>query len=201
MIVLVDCDGVLSDFHTAVLDLAFQVAGIDKTLEDWTEWDTRTALGWPEADEWITRRVLENEFCYRMNAYPGALSFLRRLEGMVGKENVLICTSPWNAEWMSQRAAWLEDVAEVPVKRQIQCSRKDLVAGLLIDDSSKHLRERDSGFCIARPWNRDYFGHRGGYEECLANVRNSMPRVGPARGQTPEPNNAELDWQQQGGRQ
>ena len=166
--VLVDCDGVLADFHTAVLDLAFSRAGICKSVEEWLVWDTKTALGWDRADEEITKAVIENEFCYRMKAYPGALLFLRTLERICGEENVLICTSPWNAEWMSQRAAWLEDVARVPIKRQIQCSRKDLVEGWLVDDSSKHLQERGGhGFCIAQPWNQDYRGMRGGYRECL----------------------------------
>jgi 5'(3')-deoxyribonucleotidase len=172
--ILVDCDGVLSDFSGACLDLAAEKFNVYAVEADITQWDIAKAIGCPGLYPEVSRRVIENEFCYRLRPHVGGLDFLRELETLVGKENVLVCTSPWNAEWMSQRAAWLEDVARVPLARQIQCSRKDLVSGYLVDDRASTISERGSGFCIARPWNVDVRGARGDYRACLATVRSFL---------------------------
>ncbi len=189
--ILVDCDGVLSDMTGAVLTLARR-QGIYATPEDVTSWDYGEAIGWKDWRCFVDKAVAEDEFCYWMQAYDGAFPFLRRLEGMCGVENVLICTSPWTGKegpaWVEQRLCWLRDVMHVGPKRIITCSRKELVTGFLIDDSPDHLAERrygdnhwcpwagSEGFCVARPYNTEYTGQRGSYNDCLKQLFTSFYR-------------------------
>lgn len=154
--ILVDCDGVISNMTRSVLQLAHERSeALDTTEEDVTNWDYAVSLGWEGVTAAIEQAIREREFVYRMHPYPGAFMALRRLELVYGKENVLVCTSPWNAEWASQRYAWLQDFAGIERKRVIMCSRKELIAGFLIDDHVENLKGRPfhDAFLVARPHN------------------------------------------------
>lgn len=173
--ILIDCDGVLSHFTRACFALAERV-GVHATDEDVAEWDTAKCIGYPGLNDAITRAILRDELVYRMPEYPGAIAWLRSLEAEHGADNVFVCTSPWNAEWLSQRAAWLEKRG-VPLQRQIQCSAKHLVPGLLVDDRpGVHLTRTDGAtFCLARPWNKGDGAPRGDYADASAWLRMRRP--------------------------
>ncbi len=171
--VLVDVDGVLADFTGGCLGLAREAGILGKTEADITRWDTGACLGWPGLNDAVTRAVAHRDFCYRLREYEGAIAWLRQLEREHGEENVLACTSPWNAEWTSQRAAWLERRG-VPLQRQIQCSAKHLVSGYLVDDRAGVHVKRAPGatFCLTRPWNASADEPaRGGYEDAAMWLR------------------------------
>lgn len=153
--ILVDCDGVLSDMTRSVLQLAHERSeALDKGPEDVTDWDYH-CLGWPGYRAAIDEAIIRREFVYRMHPYPGAFDSLRRLEAYHGKENVMVCTAPWCGEWAAQRYAWLKDFAGVSKERVVMTCRKDLVAGLLIDDHTENLKGRSfhDAFLVARPYN------------------------------------------------
>lgn len=168
--ILVDCDGVIADMTQSVLQLAREVNIFDKGPEDITDWDYRVSLGWPGVNEAITRAVLHREFVYRMHPYSGAFMALRRLEATFGKENVLVCTSPWCAEWAAQRYAWLADFAGVDEGRVIMCRQKHRIPGFLIDDSAKNLEGRPfhDAWLVARPHNVGAPFTRGTLGEAVA---------------------------------
>lgn len=172
--VLLDCDGVLADFTGGCLALARAQAGIlDKTEADITRWDTGGCLGWPGLDDAVSHAINHRDFCYRLAEYEGAIAWLRQLEREHGADSVFVCTSPWNAEWTSQRAAWLEKRG-VPLRRQIQCSAKHLVSGYLVDDRPGVHAKRPQGstFCLDRPWNAAAPEPlRGGYADAAAWLR------------------------------
>jgi hypothetical protein len=165
--ILVDCDQVLSDFVQACLDLAAEKYNVFATKEDCTKDPPWDAIGCPYLPANINEAIAKGEFVYRMKPLAGGIEFLRDLETQFGERNVYICTAPWNGEWASQRLDWLRDIAKVPMKRVITTSCKYLVQGILIDDSVKHLVNRDFGYCIAQPYNTEFKGPRGNYRECL----------------------------------
>jgi hypothetical protein len=167
--ILVDCDGVLSDFMEVCLRIARETFGREHTEAEITQWDTEKALNLPGLFAEIERQI-NHGLCRNMQPLDGAREFLDALESRFGKENVLVLTTPWNKVWLPQRAAWLEDFG-VPEKRQIQTQApKRYVQGFLIDDGPHNLGQRPIGqeYCIARPWNADVKCPRGSYSECLA---------------------------------
>lgn len=168
--ILVDCDGVISDLSRSVLALAHERGiALDKTEEDIVYWEYPRSLEWREANVVITEAIKNRELVYRMHPYPGAFAALRRLEALHGKENVLVCTSPWNAEWAAQRYAWLADFAGVDKKRVIMCSAKHWIPGFLIDDHVDNFRHRpfSDSFLVARPHNVGSLITRGTLDEAV----------------------------------
>lgn len=156
--ILVDCDGVISNLSRSVLRLAHERSiALDKGEDDITTWEYTTCLGWDYVNAAITNAIRDRDFVYRMHPYPGAFAALRRLEAKFGADNVLVCTSPWNAEWAAQRYAWLADFAGVPSKRVIMCSAKHWVPGFLIDDHVNNFdgRHWTDSFLVARPANEE----------------------------------------------
>jgi 5'(3')-deoxyribonucleotidase len=155
--ILVDCDGVLSNLIHSVVQLAHEKAGIYVREEDVTDYDYGRGIGWPSWGFAVEEATKKREFVYRMRPYSGATVFLRELERKAGKDNVFVCTKPWDGlpEWLAQRSAWLRDVMGVPTRRQIHVSNKSLVGGLLVDDDPRNLEGRDfhDAFLISRPWN------------------------------------------------
>lgn len=182
IVLTVDCDEVLSQFGNEVLRVAAARYNVFKTVDDLTHELYEVALGCPHLPRDISEEVLNAEFTYRMKPITAGIEFLRTLESLYGKENVYVCTSPWGGgdsrekatgEWASQRYAWLRDYANVPRKRVIMASNKDLVApdGILIDDSVRHLKNRKYGFCIATAANASYKGPRGNYQDALNYIK------------------------------
>lgn len=174
-IVLVDCDGVLSNLIHSVIQLAHEKAGIFVREEDVTDYDYGRGIGWPSWGHAVEEATKRREFVYRMRPYSGVTVLLRGLEAAVGAENVYVCTKPWEGlpEWMAQRSAWLRDVVGVPTRRQIFTSNKQLVDGFLIDDDPRNLTGRGfhEGFLIARPWNTQGLIHqRGTFAEAVARL-------------------------------
>lgn len=179
--ILVDCDGVLSDFVGGALQLARDLHGIERTHADWTEWTPTEDFGWPTWKEDVDNAILHRNFVLGLKPLRHAVEFLHLLEDLVGRENVLVCTAPWGgragSRWLAQRHDWLRIHMQVPTERQIHCDRKDLVEGWLIDDSPKHLRARRykvgaPGFMIDQPWNRgaDVGSAHGSHADCLRYV-------------------------------
>jgi 5'(3')-deoxyribonucleotidase len=159
--ILIDCDEVLADFVGTCLQLARDKAGIHAAEDQITGWNIGEAIGWQGLDAAITHAITYNDLTARIKEIPSAVAWLRDVEDTFGKDRVYICTSPWNAEWAGQRAAWLA-ARGVPIGRQIQMSAKYLLPGLLIDDALHHIegdarrpaRPDGSGFLLAKPWNK-----------------------------------------------
>jgi hypothetical protein len=168
--ILVDCDGVIANMTHSVLQLARDKANVfDKGEEDITAWDYGASLGWPGVNHAIDEAVLHHEFVYRMVPFAGAFAALRRLEARFGKDNVLVCTSPWCGEWAAQRYAWLKDFADVDHGRVIMCKQKHRIPGFLIDDCVDNFRYRNfnDSFLIARPHNAGSLLTRGTLDEAV----------------------------------
>ncbi len=183
--VLVDCDGVLADFVGLCLDYAARQYGLTYQRAAIDQWDCLAAMGL-EPSEWgrFSASVGPLELCRRMATLPGAAAFLVALEAEYGPDNVKIATTPMNAQWLTQRAEWLEEHFAIPVARQIHIHDKDdltrhyIAPGprgwdILIDDKVENCAAfQDAGglaFCIAAPYNTHCPEEiaRGNHAECL----------------------------------
>jgi len=167
--ILVDCDGILSNFTQACLDLAAEKFNVFALPEDCNKDPLWDAIGCPYLPPAIDDAIRDREFVYRMKPLPGALDFLRTLENTYGKDNIEICTAPWNSQWAEQRYDWLNDIAKIPAQRVHMTKRKYRIPGILVDDTLKHLKPRkdNQAFCIAHPYNTEWTGPRGNYQDCL----------------------------------
>jgi 5'(3')-deoxyribonucleotidase len=175
---LVDCDGVLSAFTEACLDLAARQFNVFAQREDVTSNDVGASIGCPALEHLISEETLHREFCYRMKPIVQGVLFFKTLEETYGKDRVFVCTKIWrgdsrekaSGEWASQRLAWLRDHLGVNKGRVFMCDNKHMVDGILIDDSVKNFEKRKpgTGFCIAHPYNSGHSGPRGDYQDCLA---------------------------------
>jgi 5'(3')-deoxyribonucleotidase len=179
--VLVDCDGVLSDFVGTFLDYVQRMHGTTHTREQINQWDCFAAVGLDVA-EWkrFAANVGPLELCRRMSVMPGAVGFVAALERLFGADNVKIATTPMCSAWLSQRAEWLEEHG-VPVKRQMHLEEKEALAGaydLLIDDRTENCMKfaaaGGQAFLIAAPYNADAPAHprvlRVTHAEALAHL-------------------------------
>ena len=134
--VLLDCDGVLSDFIGPVLDLVWEATGRTYTREDVKVFDFAASLGL-EPEE---NAVVKDEISHRRGWWselpimPGAQEGVARLQQIA---DVYIVTSPWNncRTWLYERETWLRKHFGIPHSRVLACSAKHIVAGdVLVDD-------------------------------------------------------------------
>ena len=140
--VLLDCDGVLADFVSAMLRVVFEVTGKTFEPEDVTEFNFARALGLSETDadnvNWIIGD--RRKFCARLVAYPGAREGVRRLRVVA---DIHVVTSPWNGNetWTSEREWWLDHYFNIHHRDITHTSAKHLIVGdWLIDDKTETCR-------------------------------------------------------------
>ena len=136
--VLLDCDGVLSEFMASALRLINQLLGTRHRLDDVTEFDFSRALGFDrETAARVKREIGRFErFAEILDVCPGSIDGVRRLQEIA---DVYIVTSPWNSNptWCHDREAWLERHFGIPHARVIHASAKQLIAGdVLVDDKT-----------------------------------------------------------------
>jgi hypothetical protein len=172
VIVLFDCDGVVSDFTSAWLRLARDMFGISATEEDVTQYCIEDALGVSlDQAAAIYEHVLVPGFAYdQIDKYPDA-NALHDLLANPGLDCYFV-TSPMRSyetrrrsTWTHDREHWLYNEFGVPGKRVIHASQKHIVYGnVLVEDSPDNLQrwlnqwlgDDVFGWLIDRPWNRTW---------------------------------------------
>lgn len=168
--ILIDCDGVLSDFTgKAVSWLNFQIersgylAGIGRmsrlTPEMVTSYDIFKALGKEEWKQKFWQEVSSrSSWCYEMAAYPHA----KETVGLLRSRGRLVCvTGPVSGRyWAGERIEWLRDRLGFDRKDIIVAADKSIVHGdVLIEDSMDNLRKWTQhslgrhGIIWTMPWN------------------------------------------------
>lgn len=122
--VLIDCDGVLSNFREQL----FHHAKIEPF--EITEWGF---IGKDERMSWDVahKAVCRAGFCLNMQPYDGAREFVNHFE------DSYIVTSPWykSPYWVDERYTWLRRHIKFPTNRVVVTGAKYLCKGdYLIDD-------------------------------------------------------------------
>lgn len=162
--ILLDCDGILSDFVTPALELVFNHTGDRHTVDEITQWDVFKAIGKKEHEHILDHAVCNGGFCASLPVMPGSQEAVEELRKL---GDVYIVTSPYDAPaWVYERTKWLGKHFGFTKKQVINASPKFMVMGdVLVDDSGSNLidwsakmkSKKIHGLPILwdRPWNAD----------------------------------------------
>lgn len=137
--VLLDCDGVLADFHSSCLAVINDLLGTSHSLADIVEWNIFDSLRISRDDRARIYDVMHrDEWCGDIAVYPGAregVALLRRYF------DVYVVTSPMKGPtWCSEREKWLGRNFGLPRSRVVHTSSKEICVGVaLIDDKDDNL--------------------------------------------------------------
>ena len=163
-VILLDCDEVLSDFVSSVLQEVFVLTG--------TMRDRNTILGWNIAEqlnlsEWEDRclkeQIKSEGFCAGLKLVPGAVEGVRSLREWA---DVRVITSPYPSPfWEFERREWLHEAFGFHRENEIiQTGGKTIVHGdVLVDDKYETIRDWSARWPMSdailwlAPWN----DHRG----------------------------------------
>lgn len=136
--ILLDSDGILSNFVGGLLAKINADFSIDLKHDDCSQWDIGRAYGlcWP----YLTTIIETPGFCAGLQPYPGAVEAVRELDL---RHDVYCVTSPFSGpHWMAERSAWLKQHFGFDKSHVIHCYTKRLVFGdLLLDDKPETVRE------------------------------------------------------------
>lgn len=145
--VLLDCDGVISDFVSGYLDVVFRVTGKEFKPEHVTSWDIADALRLSKDERRLVTDALNEteQFAWRLNVLPHAIA------------DVHIVTSPWNSHptWCHDRVMWLRQLG-IRSDHITQTSAKHICSGdIIVDDKVTTLMEWSKEFPlgVAVKWN------------------------------------------------
>lgn len=149
--VLLDCDGILSDFVGGWLKLLNESFGRSWTHEDITGWDVCSSLGIVDPEERArAKRLIADtpDFAATHDVLPGALEGVAALEKIA---EVYIVTSPWNSHrtWTSDRERWLKKHFGIHHDRIVHTGAKHLVYGdVLVDDRTETCAKWRAAFPV-----------------------------------------------------
>jgi 5'(3')-deoxyribonucleotidase len=169
--VLLDCDGVLSDFITATLDALFTASGQQHQHDDVRHWEVFDSLP-PEAQVYkseVYEYLKKEGGCFGIPLYAGSQDGVARLQAIA---DVIIVTSPFKGSktWTHEREEWLEKYFSIAHENVIHAKRKEFVRGdFLIDDKPKNLQSWREAQPEGRPiyWkNPQFAGDLPGYVLC-----------------------------------
>lgn len=137
--VLVDVDGVLSDFFAGAKPILHEYTGVSYDFETLKTWDIFENLP-KEIEDACFARFAESGFCGGLEVLPGAQEGLAKVQALA---NVYIVTSPMHTRhWVYERTNWLEKHFNIPRKKIIQAPCKYVVDGdILVDDRAENIRE------------------------------------------------------------
>jgi 5'(3')-deoxyribonucleotidase len=158
--VLLDCDGVLSDFVGGYLRALNAMHGTNHRAEDVKTHDIGITLG-------LTRQMTDG-LHWTIRHQPGFVKSLAPLPGAVSgvaalrrSADVHVVTAPWfdAATWDSERRQWLWDHFRIPGERVTSTHAKYICAGdVLVDDKVEHLKswhdEHPRGLAVL--WEQPY---------------------------------------------
>lgn len=139
--ILLDVDGVLADFVSALLVVVADITGRRYTVEDITAYDFVAALKLSKDEASRVKRTLGNTpgFARKLKPYPGSIEGVAALQKVA---EVYIVTSPWNSNptWTHDREWWLKKYFNLPHSHVIHTSAKHVCAGsMLVDDKTGTL--------------------------------------------------------------
>ncbi|RPH64974.1 MAG: hypothetical protein EHM89_00095 [Acidobacteria bacterium] len=134
--VLLDCDGILSDFISAYLRIVNRVTGLRFVPEQVTEFDINKSIGLSASDASLVKRAVGESpaLATALAVYPGSRDGVAALQRIA---DVYVVTSPWNSNptWTHDREWWLQKHFDIPAKRVIHTAAKHVCRGdVLIDD-------------------------------------------------------------------
>lgn len=139
--IILDSDGVLSDFVAGVLPLVEEVTGKRFTHADVTMFNFVEALGLTTTEGAAVKKLIGSRrgFAASLPPYPNARQGVRRLREL---GDVICVTTPWdtNPWWRAERDSWLALHFGIEVVKHAD-DKSDYDADLFVDDRSTHVRD------------------------------------------------------------
>lgn len=174
MRILLDCDGILADFHKMYLPIVNQFTGISLKEEDITSFDVLKHIGKEKYDQIIRNYIQSNQCCLKIPVIEGAKEAVKELQKL---GEVVIVTSPMStATWCFERTQWLRDHFDISKSKIVFAKNKHYVTGnIFVDDCTDNCekwRKHNDGyppFLWDRPWNRKDRKDNKGYYEVVDN--------------------------------
>ncbi len=183
--VLLDSDGVVSDWIGGVLDVVREISGRIHYHDEVTTWLKLHQLGLTATQQKeLEERIAEPGFCESLEELPGAREGVRRLREHA---DVHFVTSPWVScpTWTFERTAWLQRHGYITDFKEVTHTyAKELVRGdFLVDDKPENVKKWSAanpdgqGFIWTQPWNRYADGYKiGSWDNLIGYVRWRMKR-------------------------
>lgn len=159
MRILLDVDGVFSDFLGATLQL-LRNSGYDKRISesDITNWDIISCIGndWASVIEsgWRKEGWFEN-----LNAYSGSHEAFEKISQMFDEVYFVTAPMPNHKTWAHERISWLKKNFEVDSGQIIIAESKHIIHGdVFIDDSFSNISKWSKNNWAKHPilWSRPY---------------------------------------------
>lgn len=142
--ILMDCDGVLTDFTEAAIRVISKVTGTDYNKTDITEWDIKKSLrlcrdAWNECVE----KFCSPGFCASIPVYDYTYGLLHRLDRL---GDVTIVTTPMctvdgvhSDVWMRERRDWmLDNLIDAQVMNHVDLvfadDKSHIIGDIFVDD-------------------------------------------------------------------
>jgi hypothetical protein len=139
--IILDCDGVLSDFVAGMLPLVEEVTGKRFTHADVTKFNFTEALCLTPVEGAAVKKLIGSRrgFAASLPPYPNARQGVRRLREL---GDIIAVTTPWDSNpwWRTERDSWLALHFGIDiVKHAVDKSGYD--GDLFVDDHSSHVRD------------------------------------------------------------
>jgi 5'-nucleotidase len=161
MIILLDVDGVLADFHGGILSLIQDLFNLHLTINDFKNWDYTSALKSEKQKQILREQVKQPGLISRLSPYSEAVEAVGKLRRL---GEVICLTSPNHSvpTWIPERYEWLERHFKIPPQDVTLTGKKHLVDGdIMIDDHPDNVlswierHPAGAGFMWDRPYTKN----------------------------------------------
>jgi 5'(3')-deoxyribonucleotidase len=166
---LLDCDGVLSNFVESALKFIYTRTNVLYRAENVLDHDTFEFLGVKDLEEDLRNEIDRCAWCYNLSPFPGAKQGVERLSKVA---EVVIVTAPFDASgWVMQRNNWLKNHMDISETHIVHTQNKGHVRGdFLVDDKVENCIEWNKANPQGTPiiWDRPY--NRGSLSQGIRRV-------------------------------
>lgn len=151
-VILLDCDGPLSNFTKAYLKVVTAETGFPCRVENVDRWAIHTTEVFRLAAEFkgitvqelkskVEKHIVRQSFCTDIEVQKEAQAAVEELRS-IGE--VFVVTSPWDSSptWMYERLHWCNHHFGISRGNVIQAGTKHLIRGdVFVDDKVSHVRD------------------------------------------------------------
>jgi 5'(3')-deoxyribonucleotidase len=137
--ILLDCDGVLSDFLSSVFDFAERETGVRYQHIDVKTWEVFDSIA-SHLRHTFDAEAATPGFCMSMKPYAAALKGVKQLQAL---GEIFVVTSPMDVpNWEKERRDWCMKHFGIDRHHVISASSKHIVQGdMFIDDKPSNIEE------------------------------------------------------------